>query len=176
MSTVFSPDGTVSVTIPDEVRQHLSLHFSTEDTGSKFHAASPEALLADAMTLAQPLFLQTPADGDGRLRIAVTFPHPIGVSNVVCLADLTDEERATITIRQRETKRVRVATSARVITTNLCQFVLIQLAKNDTDNASVECRRLLLITMYPGEAAPPLPNSPDIPDSYWDNHLFITNP
>lgn len=30
-----------------------------------------------------------------------------------------------------------------------------------------------LITVYPGEAAPPLPPTPDIHDPYWDNHVFI---
>ena len=83
----------------------------------------------------------------------------IGVSNVVNVDELTDDEKKQIEIVERNGKKVRSVKTERIILTRECQIIL----SSDWQ----------LITMFPGELAPPLPESPDIHDDYWDNHVFV---
>ena len=78
---------------------------------------------------------------------------------MVSIDELTGEEKDRIEIIDRQGQKVRSVKTDRVISTNECQIILSE--------------GWHLITMFPGEMAPPLPDSPDIHDEYWDNHVFI---
>ncbi len=147
------------IIISHEVRDHLVLHFNEGFPGSKFYGKSPEELLDNAMRLFPEKFREAKPDEDGRIRISLRFPMEIGVSNVVGIDELTHEERKRIEIIDRRGRMVRSVKTDRTIPTAECQIVL----SNDWQ----------LITMFPGEMAPPLPESPDVHDDYWDNHVFI---
>lgn len=148
-----------SITISPEVREHLASHFLQDLPGSKFYCESPEDLLEEAIRLFPKTFRDAKPDDDGRIRISLTFPKEIGISNVVSIDELTDEEKERIEIVDRNGKMVRSVKTDRIIPTRECQIILSQ--------------DWQLITMFPGEMAPPLPDSPDIHDEYWDNHVFI---
>ena len=147
------------IKIVKDVREHLATHFQKNLPGSKFFCSSPDELLDRAMELFSETFNEAVLDTDGRYRISLTFPEEIGVSNVVSVDDLTVEERERIEIVDRQGKKVRSVKTDRVIPTHECQIILSE--------------DWHLITMFPGEMAPPLPPSPDIHDDYWDNHVFI---
>lgn len=147
------------ITISPNVRQHLDTHFQKDLPGSKFYAESPEGLLNMAQQLFPKTFSNAKPDADGRIRISLTFPEEIGVSNVVSIKELTEEERSRIEIVDRQGRKVRSVKTDRVIPTHECQIILSE--------------DWHLITMFPGEMAPPLPESPDVHDDYWDNHVFI---
>jgi hypothetical protein len=148
-----------SITISPEVREHLASHFLQDLPGSKFYCESPEDLLEEAIRLFPKTFRDAKPDDDGRIRISLTFSKEIGISNMVSINELTDEEKEGIEIIDRNGKKVRSVKTDRVIPTRECQIIL-----------SSDWR---LITMFPGEIAPPLPDSPNIHDEYWDNHVFI---
>lgn len=147
------------ITIPQEARFHISSHFRQDLPGSKFYRQSAEELLEEAIRLFPKVFSESKLDADGRYRISLRFPEVIGVSNVVCIDELTDEEKDRIEIIDRQGRKVRSVKTDRVIPTNECQIILSE--------------NWHLITMFPGEMAPPLPDSPDIHDDYWDKHVFI---
>lgn len=159
MVSKFQKKITKTITLGKEVREHILSHFKHGQPGSKFFAVSPEDLLDKAMTLFPEKFCKARPDDDGRIRISLTFPEEIGVSNVVRIDELTQEERDRIEIVDRQDKKVRSVKTNRIIPTTECQIIL----SSDWN----------LITMFPGEMAPPLPESPDIHDDYWDNHVFI---
>ena len=147
------------ITISQEVRPHLATHFQQDLPGSKFYSESPEDMLEEAMRLFPESFRDAKPDDDGRIRISLIFPREIGVSNVVSVEELTDEEKDKIEIIDRNGKKVRSVKIDRIIPTRECQIIL--------------SNNWHLITMFPGEMAPPLPDSPDIHDEFWDNHAFI---
>lgn len=147
------------IRISSEVRSHLATHFLQDMPGSKFYSESPEDLLEEAMRLFPETFREAKPDDDGRIRISLIFPKDIGISNVVCIDELADEEKKLIKIVDRNGKKVRSVKTERIISTCECQIILSSDWK--------------LITMFPGEMAPPLPDSPDIHDEYWDNHVFV---
>ena len=147
------------ITISPEVRSHLATHFLQDLPGSKFYSESPEDLLEEAMRLFPETFREAKPDDDGRIRISLIFPKDIGISNVVCIDELADEEKKLIKIVDRNGKKVRSVKTERIIPTRECQIIISSDWK--------------LITMFPGEMAPPLPDSPDIHDEYWDNHVFV---
>lgn len=147
------------IIISPEVREHLAIHFQQDLPGSKFYCESPEDLLEEALRLFPNVFKEAKPDYDGRIRISLTFPRDIGISNVVNVDELTDDDKERIEIVERKGKKVRSVKTSRIIPTHECQIIL----SNDWH----------LITMFPGEMAPPLPDSPDIHDEYWDNHVFI---
>lgn len=149
----------ISIIIAPSVREHIMNHFGKDQVGSKFYCDSPEELLGDIMRLFPNEFKEVIPDDDGRIRISLTFPREMGVSNVVCIDELTNDERERIEIVDRQGKKVRSVKTDRVIPTHECQIIL-----------SADWH---LITMFPGEMAPPLPDSPHIHDEYWDNHVFI---
>lgn len=149
----------IKITISAEVKNHLITHFSPDFPGSKFYSESPEKLLEEAMRLFPQFFHEARPDDDGRFRISLSFPNEIGVSNVVNIKELTDEEKKRIEIIDRNGKMVRSVKTDRIIPTHDCQIIL----SSDWH----------IVTMFPGEMAPPLPDSPDIHDEYWDNHVFI---
>ena len=149
----------ISIIITKEVREHIVLHFGKDQIGSKFYSESPVELLEDAMRLFPEKFRDVSPDGDGRIRISLTFSKEIGLSNVVSVEELIDEEKERIETIDRNGKKVRSVKTDRAFPTNKCQIIL-----------SKDWR---LITMFPGEMAPPLPDSPNIHDLYWDNHVFI---
>ena len=146
------------IRISNEVRSHLALHFQKELPGSKFFADSPDVFLNLAQQLFPKVFSSAKPDYDGRIRISLIFPNKIGISNVVHINELSDDEKRRIEIIDRDGKKVRRVKIDRIIPTNECQIIL----STNWD----------LITMFPGEMAPPLPASPDIPNEYWDQHLF----
>ena len=147
------------INISHDVRSHLATHFLQDLPGSKFFFDSPDDLLNMAQLLFPKDFSNAKPDADGRYRISLTFPEEIGVSNVVSVDELTDEEKDKIEIVDRQGRKVRSVKTKRIIPTKECQIILSE--------------DWHLITMFPGEMAPPLPDSPDIHDDYWDNHVFI---
>ena len=149
----------ITITITSEVKKHLASHFMQDLPGSKFYSTSPEDLLEEAMRLFPETFREAKSDNDGRIRISLTFPREIGVSNVVSVGELSDDEKRRIEIIVKDGKKVRAVITDRIITTNECQIIL--------------SKDWHLITMFPGELAPPLPDSPTIHDRYWDTHLFL---
>ncbi len=149
----------ISIVISSEVKNHLNVHFKREQPGSKFYCQSPEELLEKAMQIFPKTFRNAKPDDDGRIRIKLAFPVVIGTSNVVNIHELTNEERQRIKTVNRQGRKVRSVKTDKVIPTKECQLIL----SSDWQ----------LITMFPGEMAPPLPQSPDIHDEYWDNHVFI---
>lgn len=149
----------ITVTITQEVKDHLATHFQRELPGSKFFCSSPEDLIEKAMRLFPERFREAKPDSDGRIRMSLLFPEDIGTSNVASISDLTQEEALRIEVIDRQGRMVRSVKTDRVIPTRECQIILSSDMK--------------LITMFPGEMAPPLPPSPDVHDDYWDNHVFI---
>ena len=147
------------ITISKDVREHLATHFQKDLPGSKFYCDSPEALLDLAQQTFPEVFEQAKPDADGRYRISLTFPEEIGVSNVVNIEELAEEESSRIEIVNRQGRKVRSVKTDRVIPTHECQIIL----SSDWH----------LITMFPGEMAPPFPESSDVPNEYWDSHVFI---
>ena len=148
-----------NIVISPQVRSHLALHFQQDLPGSKFYSESPDELLGEAMRLFPEKLKEAKPDNDGRIRLSLTFPEIIGVSNVVSVDELTEEEKCRIEIVGRQDRKVRSITTSRIIPTKECQIILSE--------------DWHLITMFPGELAPPLPPSPDVHDEFWDNHVFI---
>lgn len=147
------------IRIPAEVHTHLATHFQQELPGSKFFCSSPEELIEKAMRLFPESFREARPDDDGRIRISLVFPEDIGTSNVVSISELTQDEKSRIKVIDRQGRMARSVKTDRVIPTRECQIILSS--------------NWQLITMFPGEMAPPLPPSPDVHDEYWDNHVFI---
>lgn len=147
------------IIISKEVLAHLATHFLQDQPGSKFYSQSPNEFLDEAIEFFPKVFDEAIPDSDGRIRLSLLFPKEIGISNVVSIDELTDEEKRRIEIVDRQGRKVRSVKTGRVIPTYECQIIL----SSDWH----------LITMFPGELAPPLPDSPDIHDDYWDNHVFI---
>lgn len=149
----------VSISLSVETREHLLRHFSDAFPGSKFDFESPEQLLQSVLDLFPEKVVSAVPDEQGVKIVSVRFEKIIGTNNVVPIDMLTKEEMNTLRTVSRGETLARCVTSNRVFPTNECQLIL------DKDNN--------LITAYPGELAPPLPLTPDIPDPYWDNHVFI---
>ena len=158
MTIISKLDSTVSITLTDEVREHLMRHFTDSLPGSKFAVESPERLLQMVVDCF-PEAVRSATVSDGCKIVSVRFPFDIGICNVVPLSELTKEELATLRTEERGEATVRCAESNRRFPTDDCQLIL------DENNQ--------VITAYPGELAPPLPMSPEIHDPYWDEHVFI---
>lgn len=148
-----------SIPISEDVHRHLSPHFQKGQPGSKFFCESPEELLDLALKKFPQIFSEAKPDADGRIRISLQFTEPIGTSNVVSIDSLTAEEKNKIEVVDRQGKQVRVVRTDRAVPTCKCQIIL----SSDWQ----------LITMFPGEPAPSLPSSPEVPDAYWDHHVFV---
>lgn len=148
------------ILIHNETREHVMIHFSENAIGSKFNNRyTLDSLIEEIENSFPKTLMYAKPDQDGRYRISLTFPEEIGVSNVVSIDELTEEEQQRIEIVDRQGKKVRSVKTDRTISTHDCQIIM----SSDW----------YLITMFPGEMAPPLPDSPDIHDDYWDNHVFI---
>ena len=160
-ATVFSSSSspTVYVSMSEETKDHLQRHFNSDMPGSKFFFDSPEGLIQAIVDGYPNVLRKTKCNEYGYKIVSVLFPSVIGTCNVVSLDDVTEEELATLHIVQRGETLARCIISKRIIHTKECQLIL------DGDNN--------VITAYPGEMAPPLPDTPDIHDDYWDNHVFI---
>lgn len=149
----------IKIMVSQQVREHLLSHFQNGTLGSKFTKGSLEEVLFDAMHLFADRFRDAKPDKDGRVRLSLCFPYHIGNSNVISLNQLTEEERETIVVENRGGIPVKAIHSTRQIPTAELQLIL------SADHH--------LITMFPGEMAPPLPASPDTHDDYWDYHVLI---
>ena len=148
------------ILIHNETREHIMRHFSENEIGSKFNNRyTLDSMIEEIENSFPKTLMYAKPDTDGRYRISLTFPEEIGVSNVVSIDELTEEEKGRIEIVDRQDRKVRSVKTDRVIPTHECQIIL-------SDDWH-------LITMFPGEMAPPLPESPDTHDDYWDNHVFI---
>ena len=160
----------ITICLYQEVKEHLRQHFDQGMVGSKFYGESPKAVLEEAIRHFPDTFYQAHVDDDGRVRLTLNFDKPIGQSRVVAINDLTVEERANMENRTRDDgKIVRVVHSSRMFPTALCQIVLApNKEKHCPDKPYYD-----LITMFPGELAPPLPDSLEVSDAYWDSHVFV---
>ena len=149
----------VTVYLSQDVRKHLLRHFNSEIPGSKFYYEGPDNLLQTIVDNYPNEIRTAPLNEYGCKVVSVTFPHIVGNSNVISLDDITEEELATLQIIKRGDMLARCVKSARRFPTKKCNLIL-----DDMNN---------VITIYPGELAPPLPESPDIHDEYWDKHVFV---
>lgn len=150
----------VSIVVSDEVEEHLRRHFTDELPGSKFFCPNADELLQQILDQFPAEIAAAQADKEGVKVVSVQFPQEIGVCNVVAIEALTHEERATLHTVPRGETMARCATSQRQFPTAECQMILT--SRNE------------LLSLYPGELAPPLPPTPDIRDPYWDRHVFIS--
>ena len=142
----------ITIKISEQVQKHLSSHFQKDQIGSQFAMGSLEEILFEAMHRFPNKFKEAKPDRDGRMRLSLHFPHTIGYTNVIPVELLTEEERDAIVIKDRDGIPVRVLPSSRRISTAEMQLIL------SADKH--------LITMFPGEMAPPLPVSSEIHDDY----------
>lgn len=149
----------VKIKINDDNRLHVLPHFDNDGVGSKFFVKTPEELLEEVERRYPDQLLNAQLEADNRYKLVLNFPRNIGTCNVVSLKQLNEKQRETIRVVERHGKKVRMATVEKDIFTSQCCLI----CSSDWH----------LITMFPGELAPPLPDSPDIPDDYWDNHVFI---
>lgn len=154
-----SLDSHLTIFLNEDTRNHLRRHFDAEIPGSKFSFANVDILLQTIVDHYPELVKEAISNEYGCKTVSITFPYVVGYSNVVPIDELNEEERSTLRVVKRDEYLVRIAISLRVFPTHDCQLIL------DADNN--------VITAYPGELAPPLPDSPDIHDEYWDNHVFI---
>lgn len=154
-----SSNPNVSIILHKDVREHLLRHFNIEMPGSKFYFDSPDSLLQTIVDDYPESIRKASFNEYGSKVASITFPNDIGNCNVVPLEDLTEDELSTLQIIQRGETKIRCVTSHRIIPTKDCQLIL------DENNN--------VITVYPGELAPPLPDTPYIHDRYWDNHAFL---
>lgn len=149
----------LSITLCEDARIHIQRHFAAGIVGSKFIFDSPDALFQTIVDHYSQLVNDAVINEYGCKTVSITFPFVVGYSNVVSLDELNEEERSTMRFVLRGESTVRCVFSPRVFPTHDCQLIL------DDNNH--------IVTVYPGELAPPLPDSPDIHDEYWDNHVFI---
>lgn len=154
-----SSDPNVSISLNEDIRNHLQRHFNSDMSGSKFIFDSPNTLLQIIVDEYPDTIRKASFNEYSCKVVSITFPFDIGYCNVISLDDVTADELSTLHIIQRGETKARCINSQRKIPTKECQLIL------DEDNN--------VITAYPGELAPPLPESPDIHDEYWDNHVFI---
>lgn len=154
-----SLDPHISIFLGEDVKKHLQRHFGAEIPGSKFNFDSPDTLFQTVVDQYPQMVREAVFNEYGCKTVSIRFPYVVGNCNVVLLDELNEEERSTLKIVQRGDSMVRCAISTRKFPTHDCQLIL------DADNN--------IVTAYPGEMAPPLPDSPDIPDEYWDHHVFI---
>lgn len=154
-----SSDPNVSVSLNKDTRNHLQRHFNSDMSGSKFIFVSPDQLLQTIVDEYPDTIRMASFNEYGCKVVSIFFPYDIGYCNVISLNDVTENEMSTLHIIQRGEINARCIKSDRIIPTKECQLIL------DKDNN--------VITAYPGELAPPLPESPDVHDEYWDNHVFI---
>ena len=152
-------DDSAFIVLSDEVREHVCGHFGKGVPGSRFVMQSPDVLLQMVLDEFPDAINGAVAEADGRKRVSVKFPDVIGECNVVDWSQLTEEERNTMHTVARGQSDVRCVESRRRFPTSECQLVL------SDDNH--------LITVYPGEAAPPLPPVGQTGDSFWDSHVFV---
>lgn len=155
----------IRIKITDGVLQHLEQHFKPGVPGSKFNCNSPFLLLEEAVRINSGKFKEAVPESDNRARITIVFPREIGFTNVIAIKDLTAEEKKTIKAIDRGGKYARVAISGRDFSTKECQFIL-ELSEESW----------YLITMFPGELAPPLPDTANESPEYWKEHVFIQKP
>lgn len=149
----------VRIILDDDGMEHIIRHFKGGIPGSKFTVDSPQHLL-QMIVDSFPDSIQNAKRGKDDCKIvSVSFPFEIGNCNVVAIEDLTDEEKSSVHIIWRDDVVTRFVYSKRAFPTKECQMIL-------HPNNHV-------VTVYPGELAPPLPESLDEHDDYWDNHVFI---
>ena len=154
-------EGTIKYTISDERMEHIKRHFSREGVGSKFdNLYTPKSIIDMAIKMYPLAFLHSIPDTNGKRVISIKFPFNVGTCNVVSRVKLNEDELSTLELKKRnENQAWWVVTSEREFATTECQLIF-----------TFDWQ---LITMFPGELAPPLPATPDIHDEYWDNHVFI---
>ena len=139
----------MEITLDDDTREHLHRHFDGELPGSKFCFQNAEELIQTIVDSFPKEIAEAQPNAEGVKVVSLHFPYEIGTCNVVAIDELTDAERNTLKTVPRGETLARCATSDRVFPTKE------------------------VITIYPGELAPPLPPTPETSDPYWDKHVFI---
>ena len=159
-NTIFSTDDPhVEITLDDGTREHLHRHFDGELPGSKFCFQNAEELIQTIVDSFPKEIAEAQPNAEGVKVVSLHFPYEIGTCNVVAIDELTDAERNTLKTVPRGETLARCATSDRVFPTKECQLIMTK--SNE------------VITIYPGELAPPLPPTPETSDPYWDKHVFL---
>lgn len=134
--------------------------------GSKFYpefATSVDEIVRKMAEERPDLFAEgtVPCDSEMKAYLSVEFPYPIGTRGVALLAELSEDQLATMTVESRNGLTVRKAYVDKAGETSECQLIMRK-----------DGRSWRLLTVYPGEFAPPLPRHGE-PDPYWDVHCFI---
>ena len=132
--------------------------------GSKFYesfARSPQDVLIRLQQTFPERFENIQFEEDKRARLSFQFDTPVGISNIIDIADLTAEECKTIREEDRNGYLVRTVETRRSINTYECQLILA------TSEDGYE-----FCSTFPGELAPPLQRK-GYSSPYWDTHLFI---
>lgn len=158
--------------ISEEVNGMLSVKYNNQDIheqlslpGSKFSSLfvkSPQELVTILQDRYPYVFNSMAPDSDGKIRLSFKFEFPVGTSSIIHYTELTEQEKQTIKIEQRNDCIVKTVKVNRLIETDECQLILIP-----------QDEVLYFCTAFPGELAPPLPRPGERGDIFWDTHLFI---
>lgn len=106
--------------------------------------------------------LSAPGDADGRLRLSLTFPKPVGIDNLMPIAEVPEVLRPQLTMVERRGVAVHALRHNGALHNLTCRCNLIF----DVASGAV-------ITMFPGIMAPPLPAKSISDDPFWANHCFL---
>lgn len=158
--------------ISNDIRDELSKEYKQNEIqnqinkpGSKFYssfAKSPQELIKILQSKFPIAFKSLKPEPDGKVRLSFKFEVPIGTSSLVSYEELTEEEKKTIKPEIRDNCSIKTVTVDRTMPTEECQLILIS-----------EGELFYFCTAFPGELAPPLPQSDETGDPYWETHLFI---
>lgn len=160
------------MTLDDEVKARLiSEGISEHDIakqlktpGSKFHesfAKSPQEVLMQLQRTFPERFENIQFEEDGRARLSFRLETPVGIANIIDIAELTIEEYGTLRQEERNGYFIRTIETQRKIYTCDCQLILAV-----SDSGCEFC------STFPGELAPPLQRNGES-SPYWDTHIFI---
>ena len=100
-------------------------------------------------------------DSDGKVRLSFKYGQNIGTSNIIRIDALSREELSSFRTEERNGLLVNKVKTDKIVLTDECQLGL----SANNGNYSV-------VTIYPGEMAPPLPGYGE-KNPFWNTHCFI---
>lgn len=142
--------------------------------GSKFlpdFGKSPQEIVQKMLSLFPDKFLDATPEQDNKVRLSFCLNSPTGTNSLVCEDSLSPTERSGILTIERNGCIVRTINISREILTNECQIILALDNSDCIQNSG--SKKYSLVTLFPGELAPPLPKVGEEPHPFWKNHLLI---